>query len=86
MYSCKEVTEIVCAEEYSRLSFSGKMNYKFHMIICHTCREYLKIIEKVSAALTSLIKSRSQQPSIEEMENLKKEIIEKIRDQNHNST
>jgi hypothetical protein len=69
-FGCKDATYLSTKAEYSKLSFSEKFLFSFHLVICKYCRRFVEQTQK----LQDFLKNRTEK-SQEMMGENKKLII-----------
>lgn len=60
MLTCKQVTKIQLEEEYGKLSFMKKLQFRIHLLICKTCRAFLAFNKTLEGTLHALYKERGE--------------------------
>jgi len=76
MLSCKEITEICCDDD-RKLALFERLKFWMHLGICKACAAYKKQIDFMNQTMRKIMKSRTQ-IDIKKLENLEKEIIDKV--------
>jgi hypothetical protein len=79
MYSCKEIVEVVNFESPKNLSWSEKIHYKMHLMICTVCHVYAHKIELLGIGLKKLVLIKGEK-TLEKQKELKEELIQNVRE------
>jgi predicted anti-sigma-YlaC factor YlaD len=66
MLTCQQMTELVTDYVERRLPFADRVRFQMHLGMCRHCREYLRQIKLVAAALGEL-RSEDVPPMPEEV-------------------
>ncbi len=51
MFRCKDVSTLVSQSMDTRLPLGKRMGIRFHLMMCHLCREYKRQLQLISRAM-----------------------------------
>lgn len=75
--SCQKAGEFVEKNLHSQLGLAGKLRLSLHLSLCGICRAYSKQSRQLEQMIRSQIKSKTDVPDQEWVDDVKLQILEK---------
>lgn len=75
LFTCKDISKV--ASEDSKLSFLEKMKFKFHLFICHDCKNFVLSMKELTSLTKKIIK-KNMTIDENELTQIENRIIKKI--------
>lgn len=73
MLRCNEVTGLHASEEIQRAPWRKKIAVRFHLLMCRSCRRYVKELAAIGDATRRLISGRMEDP--EQIESILRRVL-----------
>lgn len=78
MLNCKQASELISQSLDEPISFSDKLQLKFHLLICKYCKRFSRQMHTIRAAMSELRSKIEADTSIKLSEDAKKRILDEI--------
>jgi len=77
MLKCHEVSRLAASEEIARAGLWRRMEFRLHLMMCRHCRNYVRHVGLIGAAVRRLMKTAAEDAQV--VERLEAEIMEAVR-------
>lgn len=77
MLNCKQIVKLVSSED--KPTWRHRLEVRFHILMCHHCRKYVKQLELMKNGFKELFKNSTHDVDSEKVKELENKILEKIR-------
>lgn len=77
MLSCKQLVKIVSSED--KPTWRHRLEIRFHLLMCHHCRKYVKHLEFIKNGFKELFKNESQKVESAKIKELENKVLDKIK-------
>lgn len=73
MLSCNEVTRLHASEEIQRAPWRKRVAVRFHLLMCRSCRRYVKELAAIGDATRRMTQRRVEDP--EQIESILRRVL-----------